>query len=109
VPRSRTFERNERLAATGASLVALAPQEIELIVAAVRDSAAAAVAVCFLHSYADPIHERAIGEQLRAALAGVYESLSHAIVREYREYERTPTAVMNAYSFRAYCFLKNSR
>jgi N-methylhydantoinase A len=55
------------------------------------------VAVCFLHSYADPVHEAAIGAQLRAALPGTYVSLSHEIVREYREYERTSTTVMNAY------------
>jgi N-methylhydantoinase A len=97
VPRSRTFECAERLAAGGERLTALTPQEIERIVAAVRDSGAAAVAVCFLHSYADPVHERALGEQLRAALPGVYVSLSHEIVREYREYERTSTTVMNAY------------
>ncbi|HWN37501.1 MAG TPA: hydantoinase/oxoprolinase family protein, partial [Gammaproteobacteria bacterium] len=97
VPRSRTFECDERLAAGGERLTVLTPQEIERIVAAVRDSGAAAVAVCFLHSYADPVHERALGEQLRAALPGVYVSLSHEIVREYREYERTSTTVMNAY------------
>jgi len=53
VPRSRTFECNERLAATGERLTALAQDEIARIVAAVRASGAAAVAVCFLHSYAD--------------------------------------------------------
>jgi N-methylhydantoinase A len=97
VPRSRTFECDERLAAGGERLTPLTPQEIERIVEAVRASGAAAVAVCFLHSYADPVHERALGEQLRAALPGVYVSLSHEIVREYREYERTSTTVMNAY------------
>jgi N-methylhydantoinase A len=97
VPRSRTFECNERLAAGGECLTALTPEEIARIVAVVRASGAAAVAVCFLHSYADPKHERALGAQLRAALPGVYVSLSHEIVREYREYERTSTTVMNAY------------
>lgn len=97
VPRSRTFEVDERLAATGERLRVLTAQQIDEVVAAVRDSGAAAVAVCFLHSYADPVHERAVGAQLRAALPGVYVSLSHEIVREYREYERTSTTVMNAY------------
>jgi N-methylhydantoinase A len=97
VPRSRTFECNERLAATGERLTVLTQDEIARLVAAVRESRAEAVAVCFLHSYSDPVHERAIGEQLRAALPGVYVSLSHEIVREYREYERTSTTVMNAY------------
>ena len=62
-----------------------------------KASGAEAVAVCFLHSYADPVHEAAIGELLRAALPQTYVSLSHEIVREYREYERTSTTVMNAY------------
>ena len=97
VPRSRTFEVEERLTATGERLVELVPEHAAAITAAVRESGAAAVAVCFLHSYLDPVHEIAIGRQLRAALPGTYVSLSHEIVREYREYERTSTTVMNAY------------
>jgi N-methylhydantoinase A len=97
VPRSRTFEAAERLAASGEPIVALTPESVAEIVAAVRESGAAAVAVCLLHAYADPVHELAIGRELRAALPDVYVSLSHEIVREYREYERTSTTVMNAY------------
>ena len=97
VPRSRTFEANERLMATGAVLMPLTAEHAAEIVEAVRASEADAVAVCFLHSYADPLHEAAVGELLRAMLPHVYVSLSHEIVREYREYERTSTTVMNAY------------
>ena len=56
-----------------------------------------AVAVCFLHSYANPSHERAPATIMRAALPDAYVSLSHEILREYREYERTSTTVVNAY------------
>ena len=56
-----------------------------------------AVAVCFLHSYANPEHERAAGEIIRAALPDAYVSLSHEILREYREFERISTTVVNAY------------
>ena len=56
-----------------------------------------AVAVSFLHSYANPEHERQAGEIVRAALPDAYVSLSHEILREYREYERTSTTVVNAY------------
>ena len=56
-----------------------------------------AVAVCFLHSYVNPDHERAAGEIIRAALPDAYVSLSHEILREYREFERTSTTVVNAY------------
>jgi N-methylhydantoinase A len=86
VPRSRTFEANERLAASGAVLMPLTAEHTAEIVEAVRASEADAVAVCFLHSYADPLHEAAVGELLRAMLPHV--SCPDEIVREYREYER---------------------
>src|SRR5262249_30104462 len=56
-----------------------------------------AVAVCFLHSYVNPAHERVAGEMIRAAMPDAYISLSHEILREYREFERTSTTVVNAY------------
>ena len=56
-----------------------------------------AVAVCFLHSYVNPEHERAAGDIIRAALPDAYLSLSHQILREYREFERISTTVVNAY------------
>ncbi len=97
VPRSRTFEVDERLSATGERLIELSPEDAIAVARAVRDSGAEAVAVCLLHSWADPVHEVELGKRLRAALSGTYLSLSHEIVREYREYERTSTTVMNAY------------
>jgi N-methylhydantoinase A len=97
VPRSRTFEVDERLSAAGEVLTALDPEDAEAVAKAVLESGAESVAVCFLHSYLDPRHEVEMGEKLHAALNGTYQSLSHEIVREYREYERTSTTVMNAY------------
>ncbi|GAU86995.1 hydantoinase/oxoprolinase family protein [Bosea sp. BIWAKO-01] len=96
-PRSLTFEVSERLKASGEVLSPLDQREVEDVAAKIRDSGVAAVAVCFLHAYANPAHEIEAGRLLRAALPGVYVSLSHEIVREYREYERTSTTVMNAY------------
>src|SRR5260370_19065226 len=61
------------------------------------DEKVEAVAVCFLHYYVNPEHERAAGEIVRRALPGAYVSLSHEILREYREFERTSTTVVNAY------------
>jgi N-methylhydantoinase A len=63
----------------------------------VARSGVAAVAVCFLHSYANPDHERLMGELLQGAVGDAYISLSHQVLREYREYERTSTTVLNAY------------
>jgi len=54
------------------------------------------VAVCLLHSYANPEHEIRVKEILLSA-GNFYVSLSHEIVREFREYERTSTTVINAY------------
>src|SRR4030095_2569556 len=56
-----------------------------------------AVAVCFLHSYANPEHERIAGATIRKAIPDAYLSLSHEILREYREFERMSTTVVNAY------------
>ena len=53
--------------------------------------------MCFLHSYLDPSHEQQAGEMIRKALPDAYLSLSHDILREYREFERMSTTVVNAY------------
>jgi len=63
--------------------------------AAVVRRKAEAVAVCLLHSYARPAHERALGRAL--AGRGLHVTLSHRLLREYREYERTATVAANAY------------
>jgi N-methylhydantoinase A len=98
VPRSRTFEADERMLASGDTHIALTDAEIDRIVEAVRTSGARAVAICFLHSYAKPGHENRAAQRLRTALgADVYVTASNEIIREYREYERISTTVMNAY------------
>ena len=55
------------------------------------------VAICLLHSYANPAHERAVAEAVRAALPDVAVSVSHEILPEIKEYPRTSTTVINAY------------
>ncbi|HWK14214.1 MAG TPA: hydantoinase/oxoprolinase family protein [Rhizobiaceae bacterium] len=96
-PRSRTFEIDERLSAAGEVLTPFDMDEARTIAEAVKATGAEAVAVCFLHSYKNPMHEEAMGKVLSELLEGTYISLSHQIVREYREYERTSTTVMNSY------------
>jgi len=56
-----------------------------------------AVAVAFLHAYANPAHELRMREILAEEAPGVEITLSHELSREYREYERTSTAVLDAY------------
>jgi len=97
VPRRLTHEAEERLFASGEVHEPLQKGSVAKACAALKQEGVEAVAVCFLHAYANPEHERAAGEMIKAALPGVYLSLSHDILREYREFERTSTTVVNAY------------
>src|SRR3989449_4685964 len=83
--------------ASGEVLEPLERASLEEACRRLADEKVEAVAVCFLHSYVNPEHERAAGEIVRRALPGAYVSLSHEILREYREFERTSTTVVNAY------------
>lgn len=63
----------------------------------VEEHGVASIAVCFLHSFLDPSHERAAAALIRELYPQVSVSVSTDIVREYREYERTSTTVLDAY------------
>jgi N-methylhydantoinase A len=63
----------------------------------VRASGAGAVVVSFLHSYVNPAHELEMEKVLREVCPEFSVTLSHRLTREYREYERTSTAVIDAY------------
>src|SRR6185312_2012970 len=97
IPRELTFEIAERMNAQGAVLTALDEREVQALVQTIAAQNIEAVAVCLLHAYANPAHERRIGEMLRAANPKLFVTLSHEIVREYREYERTSTTALNAF------------
>lgn len=97
VPRHLTREVTERVFASGAVETRLDRSAVEQVARDLAAEGVDAVAVCFLHSYINPDHERAAGEIIRAALPDAYVSLSHEILREYREFERTSTTVVNAY------------
>jgi N-methylhydantoinase A len=97
VPRQRTREIAERLSAAGDVVTVLARDQARDIATALNAEDIEAVAVCFLHSWANPEHEIAVGNILADEAPGMYRSLSHEILREYREYERTSTTVLNAY------------
>src|SRR6202008_3413435 len=97
VPRHLTREVAERVLASGAVETPLDRASLEQVAKTLAADGVEAVAVCFLHSYINPDHERAAGEVIRAALPDAYLSLSHEILREYREFERTSTTVVNAY------------
>lgn len=97
VPRHLTKEVAERVLASGEVWEKLDKGGVEAAAQALKDEGVEAVAVCFLHSYVNPEHERAAGDIIRKALPNAYVSLSHEILREYREFERTSTTVVNAY------------
>ena len=97
VARALTFEVPERILASGQVLVELDEEAVVAVCASLREADIDAIAVCFLHAYANPEHERRAGEIIRRELPDKYVSLSHEILREYREYERTSTTVVNSY------------
>jgi N-methylhydantoinase A len=85
----------ERLAWDGSTVTALSPREIARVVAAVKRARPEAVAICFLFSFRNAKHEARMAAALRRA--GYLVSVSHEILPEFREYERTSTTVINAY------------
>ncbi len=97
VPRYLTREAEERVLSSGEVLEPLQRASVEDACRRFTEEGVEAVAVCFLHSYLNPGHERAAGEIVRRALPAAYVSLSHEILREYREFERMSTTVVNAY------------
>jgi N-methylhydantoinase A len=97
VSRDLRFEVDERLYASGEVLRALDETTASAVIKALRAAAVESVAVCLLHSYANPAHEERLGQLLRQQFPEAYLSLSHEILREFREYERTSTTVLNSY------------
>jgi N-methylhydantoinase A len=97
VSRHMTKEVTERLFASGDVHLPLDRAGVKAMAEALKAEGVEAVAVCFLHSYTNPAHEKAAGDIIRDVLPDVYLSLSHEILREYREFERMSTTVVNAY------------
>jgi N-methylhydantoinase A len=97
VPRQLVFEVPERTTHTGEVLLPLDEAAVQEIARALAARGIATVAVAFLHAYANPAHERRAGAILEAALPAILVSLSSDLSLQAREYERTSTAVMNAY------------
>ena len=97
VPRSLRFTVPERVDINGKVRLALDEAAVAAQVARLRDNGIESVAICFMHSYVNPAHEQRTAEILNAAMPGLEH---HALLRsvpEIREYERTSTAVANAY------------
>ena len=97
VERKHRFEVTERLAADGRVLVALDPHSVERALDAAVAADAEALAVCLLHAYLNPAHERTIADVAKGRCRGLAVSCSAEVVAEYREFERFSTTVLNAY------------
>jgi len=97
IPRSLRLEVTERANSRGEILTALDSKEAAEMAAKIADTDVEAVSVCFLHSYNNPANEESLGKMLRERLPHVYITLSHELLREAREYERTSTTAINAY------------
>jgi N-methylhydantoinase A len=97
VERDLRLEVTERLAADGSVLLALDPGSLVNQIAVLKAQRIEAVAISFLHSYINPLHEHRAREIVTAALPNLAITLSSDVCREIREYERTSTTVANAY------------
>ena len=97
VPREHRLEVRERLDARGDVLLPLHDDDVIAAAGRFRDAGIRSIAVCFLHAYANPDHEVRAGELLARFYPEALITLSHELVREWREYERTSTTAINAY------------
>ncbi len=98
VPRYLRYEVSERLDYTGNILTPLNEPDLEQAVLALQAEGVEGIAICFLHAYANPIHEERAAELARKLCPELQVCSSSEIVREFREFERTSTTVLNAYT-----------
>jgi len=96
VPRDRRLEVTERIARDGTIQIPLDEATLAAAVENLKELNVEAVAVCLLNAYANPEHETAVGRALTSA-GFRFITLSHDVLPEIREFERTSTAVTNAY------------
>ena len=96
VPPARVLEVSERVGPGGVVLTPLDEASVHEAAAALRRLDVQAVAVCLLHSFAYPAHERRVAELLRAALPDVAVTASVDVLPVVREYERSLATIMNA-------------
>jgi N-methylhydantoinase A len=86
-----------RISHTGEILEPLDLEGLERSIEHLKESRAESVALCLLHSYANPFHEKTVEETLRSIWPDAYISVSSSLLPEFREFERMSTTVVNAY------------
>lgn len=97
IERRYRLEANERVAAGGEVITPLTAGEVDRIAERIAEIAPASVVICLLHSYANPQHESAIAEAVKKRCPNLAITLSSELLPMIKEYERTSTAVINAY------------
>ena len=96
-PRKLRIGVRERLRADGKVEMPLDPDSLNRALEVLKQERVEAVAVCYLHAYRDPGHERTTREILERELPGIYVSLSSDVLPQIKEFERVSTTVVNAY------------
>ena len=97
VPRHLRLEVKERTMADGGVLTPLDTGSARAAIARLKEEGVEAVAICLLHAYRNPVHERALKDICAELLPGVPVASSSEVVPEIREYERTSTTCANVY------------
>ncbi len=97
VPRDLRFEVNERMLYTGEVRTPIAEEQTRAMLKYIAELGILDIAVCLLHSYANPHHERLLGYWIVQDIPGARVSLSSDILCEFKEFERMSTTVVNTY------------
>ncbi|HEV8143157.1 MAG TPA: hydantoinase/oxoprolinase family protein [Methylomirabilota bacterium] len=97
VPRARRLGVRERVRFDGRVSTPLDRRSLARALATLKATGVESVAICYLHSYANPAHERATGREVARTLPRAYRSLSVDVLPQIKEYERVWTTVVNAY------------
>jgi N-methylhydantoinase A len=97
VPRALRLPVVERMRHDGRVEVPLDEKSLQEAIAALRAANVEAVAVCFLHAWRDPRHERIAAQAVRRALPDAYLALSSDVLPKIKEFERFSTTAVNAY------------
>ncbi|AWG44795.1 hydantoin utilization protein A (plasmid) [Priestia filamentosa] len=97
IPGDLRFEVEERLYADGSVRTPININELRKVIEHLKEKEVTSIAVCFLFSFNNPIHEKVAVEEIKRLFPEVYVSASHQIVPEFREYPRISTTSLNAY------------
>lgn len=98
VPRQCRFELAERISGTGEILVEPQRDDVLTLAEKIRQLEIRSIGVSFVNSYINPCHEHVVESWLREMLPDCYVTVGSDVTREWYEYERTSTAVANAYA-----------